>query len=122
MPVELQPVALDLVPRGSGKLAHEVAHGTIIEVLHLPATRAHEMVMVLRPLRQAVMKAAVVQKHPAHDAQFCEEPNRPKYRRPAGPSAAVQQVVHREMAGLLEHGGNNGAPRRRNAIAASLEL
>jgi len=51
VPVELQPVALDLVPRGSRKLTHEATYSTVIEILYLAATRADQVVVVLRAMR-----------------------------------------------------------------------
>src|SRR5437667_284846 len=59
--VELQPVALDLVPGRSRELTHEVAYSAVIEVLHLAAASANQVVMVLRAMRETVVEAPVVQ-------------------------------------------------------------
>jgi len=58
--VELQPVALDLVPGRSRKLTHEVAYGAVIEILHLAAARADQVMVMLRAMRETVVKAPVV--------------------------------------------------------------
>ncbi len=122
VPVELQPVPLDLVPGRSGKIPHQVAHGAVIEVLHLPASRADEVVVVLGPVRQAIVKASVVQEHPADNAQFGEQPYRAEHCRSAGPPAAMEKVFHAEMPRLLEDGRYYGAPGRRHPVTAGLEF
>src|SRR5439155_18485381 len=119
--VELQPVALDLVPGRSRELTHEVAYSAVIEVLHLAAASANQVVMVLRAMRETVVEARVVQQHPADDAQFREQPYRAEHGRPAGPPAAMKQVLDAKVARLLQHCRNYGAPRRSHTITAGLE-
>ena len=89
MPVELQPMAFDLVPGRSSELPDEITHRTVIEVLHLPAARADQVVMVLRALRKPVVKAAVIQEHAANGAQLGKEPYRPEDGGAASSSAPV---------------------------------
>ena len=120
MSVEFQPVALDLVPRGSRKLTHEVAHSTVIEILHLSTASADKVVVVLRAMRETVMKAPVVQKHPANSAKFREKPYRAEDGGAAGPPAPVQEIVDGKMALLLEDSCEDGASRRCYAIPARL--
>ena len=122
MSVELQPVTFDLVSGCPRKLPNEVAHGAVIEVLYLPAARADQVMMVLRARRQAIVKAAVVEQHPADHAQLSEETDRAEHRRPAGTAAAMKKVFHAEMARLLEDGRDYGAPGRCHAVTAGLEF
>jgi len=51
MPVKLQPMAFDLVPRSIRELPYQVTHGALVEIADAAAAGADEVVMVLRALR-----------------------------------------------------------------------
>jgi hypothetical protein len=120
--VELEPVPFNLVPRSVRELTDEIGDGTLIEIAHAAATGADEVVVMLSPLGDTVVKAAVVEEDTADDAEVREQANGAEDRRATGTAAAVEKIVDAEVAGLLKGGGDDRAAGRRDAVAARFEL
>jgi hypothetical protein len=80
------------------------------------------MVVVMSALGDAVVEAAVVKKDTTDDAELREKADGAEDGGPAGATAAVDQVVDREVAILLKDGGDDGATRRSNAMTARFKF
>src|SRR3990170_7091013 len=71
-PVELQPVTLDLVLGGGRPLTDQAAHGALVQVLHVAAGDA-DQVVVVSAAANPVVQAAVLQEDAADPVGVPEE-------------------------------------------------
>jgi hypothetical protein len=78
--------------------------------------------VVLGTLRNAVVQAPVVKEDAADYAEVGEQAEGAEDGSAASSAAAVKQVFHREVAFLLQDGGDHRAPGRRYTVATRFEF
>jgi len=119
--VKLHPVAFHLVAGDDRKFSDGVGDRALVELLDTSAAGAEEVVVMPAPGDHVVL-ATVFQKYAADHAEFCEEADRPKDRRPAGIATPRDEIVRGKMPGPRQDGSDDRAARWRNAVTARLQL
>jgi hypothetical protein len=114
-------VAFDLESGGAGKVAHYICDYALVEILDTSAVAADDMMMMLAPLRHAIVQAGILHKHAADDSDFGQQPDRTKHSGATG-ALVREEIVYGEVFVLLEDSRNYGTARRRYAVSPRFEL
>jgi len=118
---ELQPVTLDLIAGATGQFAHDVAYCALAQVLDSAARGADQVVVVAAAAAEPVVKAAIVQEHPADGARFSQELHRSEDGGAPDTWNLGKDIVHAEVTALIENGRHHRQPRGCEAMAFVLE-